>query len=76
MGPGPGSEKDCRNIFRIRRPKIIDSREECRNRGPILSTGAAVEISNAAPAVEIRLQFRQASRESTIFGHRMQEIAK
>ena len=56
--------------------KIVDSRGECRNQRLILSTGAVVEISTAAPVVEIWRQFRQASRESTIFAARGPKDAK
>ena len=54
--------------------KTFDSREECRNQGPILVTGAVVKISSAAPVVKKGPQCRQSSRESSMFGTRRREV--
>ena len=54
--------------------KTFDSREECRHQGPILATGAVVNISSAAPVVKQGPQCRQSSRESSMFDTRRREV--
>ena len=54
--------------------KTFDSREECRTQGPILVTGAVVNISSAAPVVKQGPQCRHASRESSIVDTRRREV--
>ena len=53
---------------------MFDSREECQTQGPILATGAVVEIPSAAPVVKNGTQFRHSARKSTMFGARRREV--
>ena len=54
--------------------KTFDARDECRNQGPMLVTGAVFKIPSAAPVVETGPQCRQSSRESSIFDTRRREV--